>query len=139
MERPLPTALPETEAFWQGCRDGVLLLQRCRACGNVQYYPRSICADCLSSDLGWRRASGRGRIHSFTTVHRAPGPPFEGDLPYVVGVIELEEGPRMVSRVTGGDPDRLAIGLAVEVAFEPVSDGFVLPVFRPVPGPGGRA
>ena len=139
MERPLPTALPETEAFWQGCRDGVLLLQRCRGCGNVQYYPRSVCAACLSSDLGWRRASGRGRIHSFTTVHRATGPAFEDDLPYVVAVIELEEGPRMVSRITGGDPARLAVDLPVEAAFERVSDEFVLPVFRPVPEPGGRA
>ena len=55
MERPIPTALPETEPFWQGCRDGVLLLQRCRACGSLQYYPRAVCTACLSSDLGWRR------------------------------------------------------------------------------------
>ena len=131
MERPLPTVLPETDAFWQGCRDGVLLLQSCRACGNLQYYPRAVCTACLSSDLDWRRASGRGRLHSFTTVHRALSSAFEADLPYVVAVIELEEGPRMVSRLTGCDPDRLAVDCSVEVAFERVSDEFVLPVFRP--------
>ena len=135
MERPLPTTLPETEAFWQGCREGLLLLQSCRACGHLQYYPRAVCTACLSSDLGWREVSGRGRIH---TVHRALSPAFEDDLPYVVAVIELEEGPRMVSRVTGCDSERLAIDLPVEVAFERVSDQFVLPIFRPAPEPGGR-
>ena len=138
MERPLPTTLPETEAFWQGCREGLLLLQSCRACGHLQYYPRAVCTACLSSDLGWREVSGRGRIHSFTTVHRALSPAFEDDLPYVVAVIELEEGPRMVSRVTGCDSERLAIDLPVEVAFERVSDEFVLPIFRSAPGRGDR-
>ena len=133
MERPIPTALPETEPFWQGCRDGVLLLQSCHACGNLQYYPRAVCTACLSSDLDWRRASGRGRIHSFTTVHRALSPAFEDDLPYVVAVIELEEGLRMVSRIVECDSERLAIEQPVEVAFERVSSECVLPVFRPAP------
>ena len=136
MERPIPTPSPETEPFWQGCRDGELLLQRCRACGNLQYYPRAVCTGCLSSDLDWRRASGRGRIHSFTTVHRALSPVFEDDLPYVVAVIELEEGPRMVSRIVGCESRRLAIEQPVEVAFERVSDELTLPVFRPAPDPG---
>ena len=133
MERPTPTALPETEPFWQGCRDGVLLLQRCCACGSLQSYPRAVCTACLSSDLGWRRASGLGRIHSFTTVHRALSPAFEDDLPYVVAVIELEEGLRMVSRIVECDSELLAIEQPVEVAFERVGDECVLPVFRPAP------
>ena len=134
MERPTPTSLPETEAFWQGCRDGVLLLQRCRDCGHLQYYPRAVCTGCLSSNLDWRRASGRGRIHSFTTVHRALSPAFEDDLPYVVAVIELEEGPRMVSRLRNCDTTRVSIDLPVEVAFERVNAECVLPVFRPAAG-----
>ena len=136
MERPIPTASPETEPFWQGCRDGELLLQCCRACGNLQYYPRAVCTGCLSSDLDWRRASGRGHIHSFTTVHRALSPAFEDDLPYVVAVIELEEGSRMVSRIVGCDPGRLVIDLPVEVGFERIGDEIALPVFRPVTNPG---
>jgi len=139
MERPVPTKLHETQPFWRGCREGVLLLQSCCACGCLQYYPRAVCAACLSSDLVWRRASGRGRIHSYTTVHRAPSPAFEGDLPYVVAVIELEEGPRMVSRIVGCDSDRLAIDQPVEVAFERVSDEVVLPVFRPASQAGLRS
>ena len=71
-------------------------------------------------------------------MHRALNPAFEDDLPYVVTVIELEEGPRMVSRVTGCAPERLAIDLPVEVAFERVSDQFVLPIFRSAPGRCGR-
>ena len=134
MERPTPTSLPETEAFWQGCRDGVLLLQSCRDCGHLQYYPRAVCTGCLSSDLDWRQASGRGCIHTFTTVHRALRPAFEDNLPYVVVVIELEEGPRMVSRLRDCDPTRVSIDLPVEVAFERVNAEWVLPVFRPAPG-----
>ena len=138
MARPVPTTSPETEPFWQGCRDGVLLLQSCHACGNLQYYPRAVCTACLSSDLDWRRASGRGRIHSFTTVHRALSPAFEDDLPYVVAVIELEEGLRMVSRIVGRDSERLVIEQPVEVAFERVDGQWVLPVFRPAPAPDPR-
>ena len=82
MERPIPITLPEIEAFWQGCRDGLLLLRSCRACGHLQHYPRAVCTACLSSDLGWREVSGRGRIHSFTTVHRALSPASEDDVPY---------------------------------------------------------
>ena len=86
---------------------------------------------------GQRLASGRGRIHPFTTVHRALNPAFEDDLPYVVTVIELEEGLHMVSRISDCAPGRLAVDLPVEIAFERVSDQFVLPIFRSAPEPGG--
>ena len=138
MERPIPTPLPETEPYWQGCRDGVLLLQHCRARGSLQYYPRAVCTACLSSELGWRRASGRGRIHSFTTVHRALSPAFEDDLPYVVAVIELEEGIRMVTRIVECDSQPPAIEQPVEVVFERANDECVLPVFRPASSSDSR-
>jgi uncharacterized OB-fold protein len=129
--RPVPEPTGDTAYFWERCRAGQLVLQRCAACGRVQFYPRALCTGCLSATLEWIPASGRGAVHSFTTVFRAPTPDFQGDTPYVVAVIELAEGVRLISRVTGCAPAQVAIGMPVEVVFEAVSEAIALPWFRP--------
>ena len=95
--KPLPTPDADTAAFWRGLRDGGLLLQHCADCGHVQYYQQGMCRACGRENLAHRAASGRGRVHSFSVVHRAPGPAFKADVPYAVLLVELEEGPRMIS------------------------------------------
>ena len=129
--KPVPVPTEDTAYFWERCRARELVLQRCADCGRIQFYPRALCTSCLSDRLEWIPACGRGAVHSFTTVFRAPTLAFQAEAPYVVAVIELEEGVRMISQVVGCGPDRVAIGMPVEVVFEDVSDTIALPKFRP--------
>jgi uncharacterized OB-fold protein len=129
MDRIQPRKTRLTEPYWEGCRSGELRLQRCTACGNCQFYPRIACSHCGATDLAWQRASGRGHIASFTVVRRGITQAYEA--PYVVALIDLEEGPRMMSTITGCDPESVRIGQPVSVAFEEWSEEVSLPVFIP--------
>lgn len=131
LARPMPTPIPETEGFWEGTRAGELRIQVCAACGHRQLNPGPVCDECLSPDIEWRRASGRGTVFSFTVVHHAFHPAFQGDLPYVVADVELEEGPVITSNVVGIEPSEVRIGMPVEVTFDRVSDEITLPKFAP--------
>lgn len=122
MDKPVPMPTPDTAAFWEGCRQGELRYQTCRGCGHVQFYPRARCTACHGSDLDWAVSAGRGTIHSFTVVHRAPSEAFKPDVPYVLALVDLAEGFRMMLNVTGADPDTLEIGTSVEITFEPRGD-----------------
>jgi len=129
---PLPVPTPETRAFWDAARRHALELPRCRACGYRFFYPRAACPRCLSGDLEWVRASGRGTLHTFTVVHRGLRD-FPLGTPYVIAIVELEEGPRLMTNLVGVEPDaaRLRIGMPVEVVFEDVTAQVALPRFRP--------
>ena len=128
---PIPVPTPISKPFWDGAKQHRLLLQRC-ANGDVFYYARSHCPVCLSNQLEWFDASGKGTVYSFTVARRATAPEFEADVPYTIGVIELAEGPRMTSLVVEADPDSVRIGMAVEVVFDDINDETALPYFRPV-------
>ena len=127
---PRPT--PETEVYWQGCRKHELLLQRCTQCNEFQFYPRIICTKCTSENLEWVKASGRGRVLTFTIVRRAVSEAYAADVPYVVALIQLDEGPKMMSNVVQCDPETLDIGSPVQVVFEDWSDEISVPQFRPI-------
>jgi uncharacterized protein len=128
--KPLPTPDADTAAFWRGLRGNRLLLQHCGDCGHVQYYQQAICRACGRENLVHRAASGRGKVYSFSVVHRAPGPAFKADVPYAVVLVELEEGPRMISTFTGGSPDEVTFDMDVVLTFEPVTDEVTLPRFK---------
>lgn len=132
--KPLPSPDADTAALWEGLREGWLLLQHCLACAAVQYYQQTVCRACGADQLEHRAASGRGRVHSFSVVHRAPGPAFKGDTPYAILLVELEEGPRMVSALTGADPEQVDFDMPVELVCVPASDEITLPYFRPAEG-----
>ncbi|MCP1845418.1 putative OB-fold protein [Bradyrhizobium sp. USDA 4524] len=128
--KPLPAPDADTTAFWRGLRQGKLLLQHCRRCRNVQYYQQTTCRECGGDELVHRPATGRGKVHSFSVVYRAPGPAFKADVPYAVLLVELDEGPRMISTLTGSDPADVTFDMEVELAFDQVSDDITLPRFR---------
>jgi uncharacterized OB-fold protein len=129
--KPLPAPDADSAALWAGLEQGVLLLQHCLDCGHVQYYQQGLCRQCAGERLEHRPASGRGTVHSFSVVHRAPGPAFRDDTPYAVLLVELEEGPRMISTLVQADPESACIGMAVALVCERVDDAVVLPRFRP--------
>ncbi len=116
--KPVPPVTPETAPWWAGCARGELLLQRCAACGHKQHYPRQLCAACGHRELVWEAASGRGRIRSYTVIRRAVSAAFAEDTPYVVALIELEEGPTLMTNLLHCDPEALAIGQPVRALFE---------------------
>ena len=124
---PRPT--PETQEFWDGCAAGELRLQRCRPCDAHYFPPRPFCPDCLSDDVTWEAVSGRGTLHTYVINHR-PAPGFEG--PYAIAVVQLEEGPRMMSNIVGVDqtPEALVLDMPLEVTFEERGE-VQLPLFRP--------
>ena len=124
---PRPTAL--SRPHWDGCREGVLRVQRCAACGSYEFIPQAVCTRCQAGKLEWVESSGRGSVYSHTTVYRPPRPEF--DAPYVVAIVELEEGWHMLTNLVDCRPEEVAIGLPVEVDFRAVSDEISLPCFRP--------
>ena len=129
LEKPLPIPDSDSQTLWNGFKENKILLQHCPDCGHVQYYQQSICRLCQSPDLEHRQASGRGVIHSYSVVHRSPGPAFRDEVPYAVLLIELEEGPRMISRLIGDDFDKLDFDLPVELETVRVTDDVHLPYF----------
>ena len=130
--RNLPIPNQDTMEFWKGCRREVLLIQKCRDCGKYRYEPRAACPYCLSSDVRWVKASGKGKVYSYVIYRYPPFPEWAEEIPYVVGLIELKDcGIRMVSNIIGCEPEEVEIGMDVEVCFEKATEEITLPKFRP--------
>jgi uncharacterized OB-fold protein len=125
-ERPLPRPTELSRPHWDGCRAGVLRVQRCRGCAAYVFIPQPLCTACQASDLEWVASRGEGAIYSFSVVHRAPHPAFRA--PYVVAIIALDEGFEMLANVEC-EPHELAIGARVRVAFRALSSETSLPYF----------
>lgn len=130
--KPRPVVQPWAQPFWDAARRHELVLQHCSACDRAIHYPRVACPHCGSANLDWRRASGRGTLYSFTVVEANAPSAFIADLPYVVAIVSLAEGVRMLSNVVDCDPRDLQCDQPVEVVFERLDDDFTLPKFRPV-------
>jgi len=128
--RLAPTVSADTEFFWEGVRAHQLLIQRCASCGALRHPPGPMCPQCRSVEWGTVAATGRGEVFSFVMPHHPAFPWFE--YPYIVALVELEEGVRVVANLVGVTPDDAAIGMAVQVEFEHHDNDVVLPVFRPV-------
>ncbi|MFC8512853.1 Zn-ribbon domain-containing OB-fold protein [Streptomyces sp. NPDC057257] len=130
--------VPETDAFtrtyWDAAAEGRLLVRRCGACGRAHHYPREFCPHCWSEDVTWERASGRATLYTWSVVHRNDLPPFGERVPYVAAVVDLAEGPRMMTEIVGCAEGELRAGMELEVVFR---DGVA--VFRPRFTPRGRA
>jgi hypothetical protein len=126
--RVLPVPTPVSARFWDGCAAGELLVQRCDACGDPFFPPLPACPRCLGTAVRWIRTSGLGAVYSYSVVHRPQVPGLS--VPYIVAVVELQEGWRMASNVIDCDPEAVAIGLPLRVAFRPVGD-MTLPFFVP--------
>ena len=130
--KPIPTPSEDSRPYWEATKTHELKLQQCRVCGAFRFPPAEVCPECTSEDYEWKPVSGKGRVFSFVIYHRAYHPGFKEELPYVVAVIELDEGPRMLSNVTGCKPEEVRCDMPVEVTYEDITDEMTLPKFRPV-------
>ena len=129
--KPMPTPDDVSRPYWDGLRRGEVVLQRCDSCRKVQFYPRPACRYCGSQELTWETLSGRGSVYTYTIVHRAPFEAFAGDVPYVLAVVELDEGPLLLSTIEGIEPEAVEVGMRVVAMFDAVSPEITLLRFQP--------
>ena len=129
-KRPLPKPTPETQHFWEGARAGELRLQSCNDCSKIYFPPRPFCPKCGSRSVAVTKASGKATLLSYV-IHHRPSPGF--DPPYAIAVVELAEGPRMMTNIVGcpQTPEALQLDMPLEVSFEKQSDTISLPMFKP--------
>ncbi len=134
MPRPrtdLPTIEDDTRPFWDAATDGRFLLRRCNSCDAVHHYPRPFCPSCWSDDVEWIEASGQATLYTWSTVHMNDLPPFAERLPYIAAVVDLAEGPRVMTNLVDCDDTELTIGMALEVRYRVLDDTITAPVFAP--------
>jgi len=133
---PLPSPNADSLPYWNAAREGRLLIRKCAACQSLHFMPRYLCPVCWSDELEWIDSKGSGSVHSFTIIRRAPVSAFAARVPYVVALIELDEGPRMMANVLGEDALSVRIGDRVGVTFEDRGDGAMLAQFKRVSAEG---
>lgn len=129
--KPLPHITPLSKPFWEGTHAHELRLQRCRKCGAFRFPPQVLCRACLAEETDWVATSGNGTVYSFVVQHRPATPAFAEDVPYVVAVVELDEGPLLLTNIVGCPASEVRVGLPVVVAFVDATDDVTLYPFRP--------
>jgi uncharacterized OB-fold protein len=137
IDRPLPQPMtPEAKPFWDGCREGKLMLPRCDDCGRAFFYPRVLCPHCHSRRIGWIQSTGRGKLHAFEIAHQVFQRAWKIKPPYVLAMVELDEGPHMMSNLINVEPDPRVVkcDMPVEVVFTKITDEVTLPLFQPARG-----
>lgn len=128
---PLPDARGSARPYWAAALKGELQLPFCSRCGGAIFYPRDFCPSCGGRSVSWRPCSGRGTVYSYSVVHTHPDPAFKQRVPYVVALVTLAEGARLMTEIVDCPPDTVRVGMAVVVDFRRVSEEVALPVFRP--------
>jgi uncharacterized OB-fold protein len=128
----MPIPNPETKAFWRACQERELRFQRCLSCGHMHWNQAVVCPQCLSREAEWLTSQGKGLVYTFAVYHQAFHPAFEDQAPYVVAVVALADGPRILSNIVGCDPAEVRCDLPVEVVWEDIGQDVVLPKFKPM-------
>lgn len=131
-DRELPTVEDETRPYWKAAADGKLLIKQCNACGEVHHYPRPFCPSCWSEDVVWKECSGKGTVYTYSTIFRNDLPPFDAWGAYIAAVVQLEEGPRLMTNIIDCPPAECFVDMPVVVDFRPLTDDIAAPVFRRV-------
>ena len=130
--KPLPTNAGETKVFWDGCKKGELIIQQCNSCNEYQFYPRGICSNCWTTDIKWVHSTGRGKVWTYTITYQNRTPGFAEDVPYVLALVELDEGVKMFTNIIECDPKEVKIGMDVEVTFVRANNFITIPYFKPI-------
>ncbi len=130
--KPVPGITGETKPFWDAARRGEFLIQRCDACQQYQWYPRGFCSNCWSLDIRYVRASGKGTVWTYTVTYQNRAAGFNEEVPYVLALVELEEGVKVFTNIIECNPRDVQIGMPVEVTFVPATPQVHVPMFKPV-------
>ena len=127
----IPGVTDLTRPYWENARAGRLVTQRCRNCGRIWHPPLPACPHCHSTDIGWHEVSGAGTVYTYTVVRHATHAALADRVPYVIAIVELAEGPRLVTGIAGCAPEDVRVGMAVRACFREVAEGVTLPYFEP--------
>jgi len=132
--KPLPAITDLTRPFWTAAKNGTLVLQKCQRCATFQFHPKPWCIECGSRELSWTPAKPQGTVYSYTVAYSVAMnfPAWEADLPVLLCLIDLDDGARMYAQVTGCPPERIHVGMRVQVHFEAISSEAGIPKFRPL-------
>ena len=131
-QKPLPAISSLNRPYWDALRNRELKLPKCDRCGKIWYPPSPLCPECWSREFTWTRLSGRGRVTSWVVFHQSYFRSFEGEIPYNVAEVELEEGPRLLTNLVGIGNDAIRTAMPVEIVFDDVTDAVTLAKFKPV-------
>lgn len=126
---PCPEPNGDSRPYWDAAREERLVIRQCKSCGARHFMPRHLCPTCWSDQLEWIDCQGTGTVHTFSVVRRAPTPDFGANTPYVIAMIDLDEGPRMFANILGSEAQEVTIGDRVKLTFEERGDGFKIPQF----------
>ncbi len=127
---PTPAPSPLTQPWWEAAKQRRLTVQHCIACDRLIFYPRELCPSCMSSELEWREVSGKGHVHTYTVIRQAAHPYFQQHVPYLYGLVQLVEGPRMFTNFLMAE-DEIEIGQPVEAVFKDISDDYAIVQWSP--------
>lgn len=130
--KPLPIIDTINQEFWESCRQHAMKLQQCDDCGFIRYYPSPVCHRCGSFATTWVPVSGLGTVYTFSIVYRPPSEAFAADVPYVYAIVHLDEGPMMPTNIVGIAPEKVTIGMRVQVTYDDVTPEVTLPKFQPI-------
>ena len=130
--KAIPIPGPESLPFWEGAKNHQLMLQKCFDCAHHWFPPSTVCTGCGSRNIEWAASSGKGKVFSFVVFHKLYHKGWDGEIPYAVAIVELEEGARMLSNVIGIPVEEVKCDLSVEVVFEDATSELTLPKFKPV-------
>lgn len=130
-DKRLPRPTPLSQPWWDACKKQKLLIQQCGDCGHFQFYPRNVCTACGSTGLEWFQTSGKGRVRSYTIIRHPVSKAYADEVPYTIALVQLDEGPTLMSALTACDPDSIRIGQQLEVVFERWTEEVTVPKFRP--------
>lgn len=130
--KPLPQPNGDTKPFWDGCKQHQLRFQRCKDCKHVRWPPSIVCPMCYSYDTEWVVASGKGKVYTFVVYRQVYHEAFRDDIPYITAIVELQEGPHLLTNIVGCNPEQVECDMPVEVVWENITEEFSLPKFKPV-------
>ncbi len=132
-KKPLPEFRPETKPYWEAAKRHELVLPKSKTDNRFFFYPRALSPfEDMTQEIDWEKASGRGKVWTYSVHHMGPTPAYKGEPPYVVALVELDEGVKMMTNIVECDPSEVKIGMEVEVVFDDVTEEVTLPKFRPV-------
>ncbi len=129
--KPLPIPTDWSQPFWEGTKQHKLLMKKCANCGNIDHPPYLFCTDCMAEEHEWIEASGKGTLYSYAINSFGVPFPFWDDMPYVLAIIDLDEGPRVISNIVECDLERLENGMRLQVVFDDVTPEVTLPKWKP--------
>ena len=135
---PIPQPRPESRPFWEGCKEDKFLLQSCNACNTINWFPRSHCVACGADRFTWKPASGRGVLETFSVVYRPMNAAWASEVPYILGMVRLEEGIRMVTRIVSPRGEETPMDSPVRAKFVQIGGGMKLPFFEVIEQSGSH-